>query len=232
MGGEGHFTAMCNHYSHERRKAGLELEILGYEEFSETRIDLFPDRVAPVLCEDRQGMPDDRATQSPLRAPQSAPLRAPLRAKAMRWGFPPPPSASHGRVVTNLRNTDSPFWRPWLVPAQRCLVPFTTFAEYTDSSPRREAWFALAGDRNACFAGIWRPWRGDRGTKSAPVSGDHLVFAILTCAPNNDVKPIHAKAMPVILKDAEAQLAWLSAPVSLVPALAVPLADGVLQRAA
>jgi hypothetical protein len=44
------------------------------------------------------------------------------------------------------------------------------------------------------FAGIWRPWTGTRGAKSAPVEGEHLLYSILTCAANDLVRPIHAKA--------------------------------------
>jgi putative SOS response-associated peptidase YedK len=47
----------------------------------------------------------------------------------MRWGFPPPPGAKP-RYVTNVRNTNSRFWRHHLKrPEQRCLVPVSSFAE-------------------------------------------------------------------------------------------------------
>src|SRR5690348_12063794 len=44
----------------------------------------------------------------------------------MRWGFPPPaiPGEKITRPVTNIRNTISRHWSPWLKkPEQRCLVP-------------------------------------------------------------------------------------------------------------
>jgi hypothetical protein len=42
--------------------------------------------------------------------------------------------------------------------------------------------------------------KGDRGTKSKPIPGPHLVYGFLTTAtPNAVVEPIHPKAMPVIL---------------------------------
>jgi putative SOS response-associated peptidase YedK len=47
----------------------------------------------------------------------------------MRWGMPPPPRLG-GFPVTNIRNNSSPHWRGWLKPANRCLVPFNSFAEY------------------------------------------------------------------------------------------------------
>jgi putative SOS response-associated peptidase YedK len=40
----------------------------------------------------------------------------------IRWGMPPPPR-SGGPLVTNIRNTNSPHWRGWLKPENRCLIP-------------------------------------------------------------------------------------------------------------
>ncbi len=53
---------------------------------------------------------------------------------------------------------------------------------------------------------------GTRGTKSAPVDGEHLLFSFLTTEANDVVRPIHAKAMPVILTEPREFEAWLSAP--------------------
>ena len=47
----------------------------------------------------------------------------------MRWGFPPPPKVGT-HPVTNVRNVASPFWRAWLKPQYRCLVPLTSFSEF------------------------------------------------------------------------------------------------------
>jgi hypothetical protein len=61
-------------------------------------------------------------------------------------------------------------------------------------------WFALGDDRPlTAFAGIWTEFKGDRGPKSKPVPGPHLVYGFLTTAPNAVVAPIHPKAMPAIL---------------------------------
>jgi hypothetical protein len=50
-----------------------------------------------------------------------------------RWGMPSTAFALQSRQVdcgvTNVRNTASPHWRRWLVPASRCLMPFTSFRE-------------------------------------------------------------------------------------------------------
>jgi putative SOS response-associated peptidase YedK len=53
-------------------------------------------------------------------------------------------------------------------------------------------WFALNDDRPlAAFAGIWTEFKGDRGSKSKPIPGPHLVYGFLTTAPNAVVEPIH-----------------------------------------
>jgi hypothetical protein len=49
------------------------------------------------------------------------------------------------------------------------------------------------------FAGISTEFKGDRGIKSKPVPGPHLVYGFLTTSPNAIVEPI----MPVILKTDE-----------------------------
>lgn len=142
----------------------------------------------------------------------------------MRWGFPPPPNG--GRPVTNVRNTASPYWCTWLNPQWRCLVPATSFCEWTDVAPKVPHWFALDGTRPLfAFAGLWRPWMGERKGEVR----EHHLFAFLTTAANAAVRPIHAKAMPVILRTADEWDAWLSAPAEEALRLQRPLPDGVLQ---
>ena len=99
-----------------------------------------------------------------------------------------------------MRNLKSTFWRPWLKPEQRCLVPVTSFCEWTDSRPKVTHWFALTEERPLFwFAGIWGPWTGERKGEE----GEHHLFAFLTTAANDTVRPIHAKAIPVILASEE-----------------------------
>ncbi|MEC4591584.1 SOS response-associated peptidase family protein [Nitrospirillum amazonense] len=199
---------MCNHYRADVKKLGLELEVYGYEEISELPRDIYPDRLGPVITRREDGA---------------------LQWRAMRWGFPPPPNVAGGKPVTNVRNLTSPYWRTWLKPEARCLVPFSSFAEYdTREVPAKERWFEVPGDRPAAFAGIWRKWEGERGPKKAPVAGQHLLFSFLTCEPNSVVAPVHPKAMPVVLVGTEAQMAWLEAPTAAVPAIAAPLPDDEL----
>ena len=142
----------------------------------------------------------------------------------MRWGFPRRPILGN-RPVTNVRNVKSPYWRGWLKPEFRCLVPATSFCEWTDAAPKVQHWFALTGDEPRpifAFAGIWRPWSGIRGTKAAPVEGEHLLFSFFSTEPNEVVRPIHSKAMPAILRPAEWD-AWLNAPADEALALQRPL---------
>ncbi len=147
----------------------------------------------------------------------------------LRWGFPSPPGVPANRPVTNIRNTKSSFWRAWMKPENRCLVPVSSFCEYASGKPAVPHWFALGEDRPLfAFAGLWRPWTGTRGTKAEPIEGEHEVYAFLTCEPNAVVAPIHPKAMPVILTTADEFETWMTAPVQDALELQRPLPDGLL----
>ncbi|WP_239590825.1 SOS response-associated peptidase [Vitreimonas flagellata] len=211
---------MCNRYASEVRKAGLEREYWGFDEWSETHInpllgnavlEVFPKSVAPVIGKREDGS---------------------LGWTRMRWGLPGPASTG-GAPVTNIRNVASPHWRPVLGPAHRCLVPFTAFSEYDDASPKgakQIRWFAPPDRSMLMFAGIWRSWTGDYGSKKEPNEGKHLLFSFLTTEPNDIVRPIHAKAMPVVLIGPEAQQEWLSAPAEAVADIqARPVANDALE---
>jgi putative SOS response-associated peptidase YedK len=159
---------------------------------------IFPDQLAPVVGTSKEGLRE---------------------LVMMRWGFPP--AGGGKRPVTNIRNLDSSYWRGWLEqPRFRCVVPVTSFCEYTDTSPKVAHWFALDEERPlCCFAGIWRPWSGVRAKEDGP----HLLFAFLTTEANALVAPIHAKAMPVVLTGDEINV-WLEGSTDEALDLAQPFA--------
>src|ERR1035437_4890111 len=197
---------MCNLYSETKGQAAIR-DLFSVSRDSTGNLPplagIYPDTMAPVVRVARDGV---------------------RQLEMMRWGFPSPPNLGN-RPVTNVRNVKSPYWRGWLKPEFRCLVPATSFCEWTDSSPKVQHWFAVVGDEPRpifAFAGIWRPWTGIRGTKATRVEGEHLLYSFLTTEPNAVVRPIHTKAMPVILRPGEWEV-WLNAPVEEALALQKPL---------
>ncbi len=161
--------------------------------------EIYPGRPAPVLRRGGNG----------------------LVMETMVWGFPGP-AAAKGRPVTNIRNLESPFWRGALNNVERrCIVPVTRFCEWTaqpDPVTMRKAkvWFGLHPAEETeplfAFAGLWRPGEG----------GQYMAF--LTCDANELVGAVHPKAMPVMLRAADA-ITWLDHPRESACALAQPFAD-------
>lgn len=154
----------------------------------------------------------------------------------MRWGFPPPVipgSKPRNPYLTNVRNTDSRYWQTYLKdPARRCLVPATSFAEPDNNQGPKSIWTWFAQDDSRplmFFAGIWREWEGDRGTKAIPDIGKHLVFSFLTTDASHDVAPVHSDATPVLLLDDEAREAWMNAPWEIARDMQRPPPPGALK---
>ncbi len=141
-----------------------------------------------------------------------------LTVRKRRWGFPS--WKNEGKPITNIRNLDSSWWlgangQYISQPEYRCMVPFDRFAEW-DGANKRNAWFEV-DTPFPCFAGFWRPWRGERlksveGKKRREriVNGWEL-FAFLTTEPNETVAAVHPKAMPAILTTPDEAKLWLSA---------------------
>lgn len=145
---------------------------------------------------------------------------------ALPWGVPAsiktPTGGRKLTWVTNVRNLTSGHWRSALSnPVNRCLVPFTSFAEPKPGMGEdgRPAcwWFNLPSSEVAAFAGIWRPYTVDH--KGELLTG--VAFAFLTCEPNPLVAPLHSKAMPVILQPEDYDT-WLEADTDSACTLAQP----------
>jgi len=110
--------------------------------------------------------------------------------------------------------------------------PVTSFAEPDNNQEPRSIWTWFAQDE--CrplmfFAGIWREWEGDRGTKTNPAAGKHLVFSFLTTDASPDVAPIHPDATPVLLLDQAARDDWMNAPWEIARGLQRPPPKGALK---
>ena len=201
---------MCNLYSVTKGQQAIRQLTLALSDTTGNLPSMpavFPDYAAPVVRNDREGGRE---------------------LTLMRWGFPPPSNGT--QLVTNVHNVKSPYWRSWLKPEWRVVVPATSFAEYEDTKPRKTpVWFALDETRPLfCFAGIWRPWTGVRGTKADPAEGEHRLFSFLTTEANEVVRPIHPKAMPVILTTQDEIDTWLTAPAEVALELQRPLPDEAL----
>ena len=177
---------------------------------------VFPDRMAPVVRTAPDGVRE---------------------LVLMRWGFPPRPpfpgSKTNNRPITNVRNTSSRYWAPWLKnPARRCLVPVTSFAEPDNNQGPKSIWTWFARDESRplmFFAGLWREWDGRRGTKADPVTGTHLLFSFLTTDASHDVAPVHSDATPVCLFTEDEREMWMNAPVEMALSLQRPPAPGALR---
>ena len=131
----------------------------------------------------------------------------------MLWGYPTfrprKRPAKEGQPAmltdwwTNARHLEKSMWKASVsAPAQRCLVPFTQFAEpkavADRADPRDDKWWFDVTDQSLpCFAGVWNEDKTHG-----------RVFAFCTTEPNPLVKPKHPNAMPVILL-AEDHDRWL-----------------------
>ena len=147
--------------------------------------------------------------------------------EAMAWGIITTIKGKSGKPiqkpVANVRNLHSPFWRSTIArPEQRCLVPFTAFAEpkpgRDESGRPANWWFTVPAAEISCFAGIWR-WSEGKPR-----------FAFLTCEPNPLVAPLHEKAMPVILHPDDYDR-WLDGEADDVCTLAQPFPSQLMQVA-
>jgi putative SOS response-associated peptidase YedK len=194
---------------------------------------IFPDYQAPVvrnapdgvreLAMLRWGMPSSQKAQLDAASKRAGKLRA----KGKTVDFDELLKMEPDGGVTNIRNTTSKHWKRWLGVENRCVVPFTSFSEF--SKPHGgDVWFAFDESRPlAVFAGIWTNWTSVRKVREGLTTND--LFGFLTTEPNDVVGPVHPKAMPVILTTPEEIETWMTAPAEEALKLQRPSPDGALR---
>ena len=123
----------------------------------------------------------------------------------LRWGLLPGQWATKTgqRPLINARVetvADQPAFRESF-RERRCLIPADGFYEWRrDPEGKRPIWFSPPEHDHFAFAGIWASLR--RGDDDVVAS-----CALITCPPNETVRPVHDR-MPVVL-DPAAEGAWL-----------------------
>ena len=196
---------MCGRYSLEARSSEI-VEAFGLADAIsvEARYNIAPTQSVPIVRVDPQT--SDRGLG------------------VVRWGLRPA-WARGSKPIINARSetiAEKPSFRA-AFRQRRCLVPATGFFEWQKLGSARQPFCIRPHDGGVfAFAGIWDRFRDKEGNPAE-------AFAILTCAPNKIMEPIHNR-MPVIL-DAAAHALWLDPQVQSPEPLAelmVPAPDSFL----
>lgn len=237
---------MCNLYAMMRSRAEVASTAAAMRDLNNNNPPLsgvYPDGEASVIVVAEDGQREMRNMRWGMPTSKRALLDAAtkradaLRKKGTEFDFNELLKLEPDKGVTNIRNTTSAatgrtnaHWAPWLGPANRCLVPFTSFAEpdQDHEGTRRNVWFAFSDARPlAFFAGIWTPHACVR-MKSKGWE-EIQAYGVLTTDSAEPVKTYHRKAMPVILTKPEEWELWLrGGSWDAVRSLQRPLPDGAL----
>ena len=119
---------------------------------------VYPDQLAPIVRIGSDGVREIALARWGMPSSKKAIFEAATkradkhRAKGTEIDFQELLRMEPDKGTTNVRNTASPHWRPWLAPASRCLVPFTSFSEPDQvGGSLKPVWFALDDDEPLAF---------------------------------------------------------------------------------
>lgn len=218
---------MCNLYAMMRTRAevaALARAMTDRNHNAPPQSGVYPDYEAPVVIVGDNGEREIRDMRWGMPSSKRALLDAAnkradgLRKKGTEFDFEELLRLEPDKGTTNVRNTTSEktgrtnaHWAPWLGPANRCLVPFTSFAEpdQDHEGTRKNIWFAFDEARPlAFFAGIWTPHACVRMKSKGWEEIE--AYGFLTTESAEPVATYHRKAMPVILTHPDEFDLWLS----------------------
>jgi putative SOS response-associated peptidase YedK len=143
-------------------------------------------------------------------------------ARMVRWGLVPPGAEKvegapriNAKTETLLNGT---YYGVGADAAHRALIVATEFYEWLKAEQKRKVkpapfGFNVDGGKPFCFAGLC-------ATNSRVQGGPIVSVTILTCPPNDLVRPIHNR-MPAILADPDDRLTWMNPGVSARDALSI-----------